>query len=61
MPPGPSDPASIPTTRKRISVGIPYLKEVLLATMLIKSRSDPRRRIFSADKVMTNYGLQVHC
>ncbi|GIL22624.1 MAG: hypothetical protein BroJett042_11370 [Bacteroidota bacterium] len=49
--PGPSDPASIPTIKNRISVGTPNLNEVLLAMMLAKSMIDPKSNIFSAVSV----------
>ena len=52
MPPGPSEPASIPTIKNKISVGMPNLKDVLLAIMLMKSKIDPKSNIFSADKVI---------
>ena len=48
MPPIPSEPASIPTARKRTSVGTPILSEVFPASTLMKISTEPIRRIFSA-------------
>jgi hypothetical protein len=42
----------MPMIRNKINVGIPILKEVLLNTILTKSRIDPSRRIFSGVKDM---------
>jgi len=55
IPPGPSDPASIPTTRKSMSEGMPIWKEVLLAIMLRKRSNDPKSKTFSTEKVMERF------
>ena len=54
IPPIPSDPASIPTTKKKISVGTPSRLLVLPAIMLINRRTDPISRIFPASKNIRN-------
>ena len=48
----------MPTIRKRINVGIPNLKDVLLAIILMNSRIDPNNRIFSADKLIVSGKLK---
>ena len=49
MPPGPSEPASMPIIRNSIRAGIPNLKDVLLAMMLTNNNRDPISNIFSVD------------
>jgi hypothetical protein len=41
IPPIPSEPANIPSTRNKINEGIPNLDETLLNSILIKSKKDP--------------------
>jgi len=45
MPPGPSDPASMPMQRNTISVGTPARSETRLAKMLARTRNPITRRI----------------
>jgi hypothetical protein len=49
MPPKPSEPASIPTTRKIRSAGIPNLSDALLAMMLSNKRIEPPTSIYSIE------------
>jgi hypothetical protein len=44
----------MPMIKKRMSVGIPILKEVLLATILMKSKIDPISNMFSGVKTISN-------
>jgi hypothetical protein len=46
MPPMPSEPANIPTIKKKISVGTPSLLVVLPAMMLINNKIDPTSNKF---------------
>ncbi|MND08028.1 hypothetical protein D3C83_303940 [compost metagenome] len=43
MPPGPSSPASMPSTKKTSSSGAPMRDEMSLATMLTSSSAAPIR------------------
>jgi hypothetical protein len=43
----PSEPANIPTIKKKISVGTPSLLVVFPATMLINNKIDPTSNKFS--------------
>ncbi len=45
--PGPSEPASIPTTKKRISEGSPRFSENLVSVMLISIRTDRTNNMYS--------------
>src|SRR5581483_11996745 len=47
MPPGPSDPASMPMSRKKMSAGTPSRPDVLLATTLTSSSTPPTSRTVS--------------
>ncbi len=47
MRPIPSEPASMPITRKIIRVGTPMRKEVLPASTLMKTRIEPMSSMFS--------------
>ena len=55
MPPIPSEPASIPISKKRISVGMPSLNEVLLARILAMSNKEQTSMICSAENI------PIHC
>ena len=48
IPPIPSEPASTPTTRKKINVGTPSLLVVFPAITLISSNNEPINKIFPA-------------
>jgi hypothetical protein len=46
IPPRPSDPASMPTIKKKMRVGTPNLRIVFPAIMLINNNIDPINSIF---------------
>jgi hypothetical protein len=50
--PKPSVPPSIPTPKKSNKAGTPIFAPALLTKMLIKSKMDPTRSMFSAVKLM---------
>jgi hypothetical protein len=66
MPPIPSEPASTPTIKKKISVGTPSPFVVLPAITLMRSNRDPISKIFPASinivddlPTLTNYSKNL--
>ena len=52
MPPGPLEPASIPTTKNNNNVGMPKRAEVFVVNTLIINSNEPINNIFSLDSII---------
>ena len=57
MPPGPSEPASIPIKRNNRRAGIPSLIEALLATILKNKRMEVTKSMYSMESIVLFYYL----